>query len=302
MAIQDVTQTTGGSARRPVQRRRPLRVTVHRTAQRVLFWLLVAFVALWSVAPFLWQMNSSFQEDRDLTSRPPNFFPNPLVLDHYKNLFGERGFQQYIANSAIVTVSATFVALILAVLCAYALTRLPVPGKGVVLSIILAISMFPQIAIVTPLYLILNSLHLLDTYAGLSGAYIGLSIPLMVFILYSHFRAIPHEMDEAAAIDGAGRLRTLSSIIVPMAAPGIVTAALLGFIASWNEFMLALSFTTTSAHQTIPVGIANFSEQFFIPWGDMSAASVIVTIPLVVLVVLFQRRIVDGITAGAMKE
>lgn len=302
MSAHDLIASAGARSHAVARRRPPLGVATRTAIRRALFWLLVAFIAVWSVAPFLWQVNSSLQLDRDLTARPPNWIPNPLVLDHYANLFGERGFQQYIVNSAIITLSATLFALILAMLCAYALTRLPVPGKGVVLALILAISMFPQIAIVTPLYLVLNSLHLLDTYSGLSGSYIGLSIPLMVFILYSHFRAVPPEVDEAAAIDGAGRLRTLISIIVPMAAPGIVTAALLGFIACWNEFMLALSFTTTSAHQTIPVGIANFSEQFFIPWGDMSAASVVVTIPLVILVVVFQRRIVDGIASGAVKE
>jgi ABC-type glycerol-3-phosphate transport system permease component len=175
------------------------------------------------------------------------------------------------------------------------------PGKGIVMSLVLAVSMFPQISIVTPLYQVLNQLHLLDTYRGLSGVYIGLALPLMVYVLWGHFRAIPIEIDEAAKIDGAGTLRTLWSVIIPVSLPGVVPAALLGFIASWNELLLALSFTTSPAHQTIPVGIANFTALYSIPWGDMAAASVVVTVPLVLLVLIFQKRIVEGVTAGSVK-
>ncbi len=290
-------RSTGPGAAVPRRRR-----TLGRALRGTGFWVLVVLIVTWSLAPFGWQVVSSLQLDRDLTARTPSWFPDPLVLDHYVNIFVERRFQEYIVSSLVITLAATVVALLFSTLCAFALTRFPVPAKGAVMALILAISMFPQIAIVTPLYLVMNSLGLLDTYRGLSGVYIGLSVPLMVFVLYGHFRAIPREVDEAAAIDGAGRMRTLRSILVPVAAPGIVTAALLGFIANWNEFMLALSFTTTPEHQTIPVGIANFSEQFLVPWGDMSAASVVVTVPLVVLVVVFQRRIVDGISSGAVKE
>lgn len=271
-------------------------------ARLVLRRIAAAAVVVWSVAPFLWQLSSSFQLDRNLTRRTPHWLPIPGTLDHYRAVFSDYQFGKYLVNSVIVVVCATAVGLLLASLATYALARLPLPGKGVVLAAVLALSMFPQISIVVPLYLVLNNLGLLDTYTGLSGAYAGLALPLMIFILYAHFRSLPAQLDEAAAIDGAGLLRTLRSVILPLALPGIAAAGMLGFITNWNEFMLALSFTSSPAHQTVPVGIADFQSQYFIPWGDMAAASVVVTLPLVVLVVAFQRRIVAGVTAGAVKE
>lgn len=273
-----------------------------RRMRRLALWVAVVLIVVWSVFPFLWQMNASFQPDRNLVRSTPAWLPLPGTLSHYRNVFGVKHFQDYIANSVIVTVCATLTAMVFAALCAYALARLPVPGKGLVLGVILGISMFPQIAIVTPLYLVLRKLLLLDSYTGLSGVYIGLALPLMVWVMWGHFRSIPREIDEAAKIDGVGAIRALRSIIIPMALPGVVTAGLLGFIASWNEFMLALSFTSSPDHQTIPVGIANFTDLYLIPWGDVAAASVVVTVPLVVIVLIFQRRIVSGLTAGAVKE
>jgi ABC-type glycerol-3-phosphate transport system permease component len=266
------------------------------------FGLRVALIVVWSLFPFVWQIISSFEPDRDLSRATPKWFPVPGgTLQHYRNIFGAKDFGTYIVNSIIVDLGATAIALIFAALAAFAIARLPLPGKGVVLALVLAVSMFPQISIVTPLYEVLNDLHLLDTYRGLSGVYIGLALPLMVYILWGHFRAIPAEIDEAARIDGAGALRTLWSVIIPVSLPGVVPAALLGFIASWNELLLALSFTTSPAHQTIPVGIANFTALYSIPWGDMAAASVVVTLPLVILVLIFQKRIVEGVTAGSVK-
>jgi multiple sugar transport system permease protein len=270
--------------------------------QRIGLWVAVVLIVLWSVFPFLWQANASLQPDKNLTRSTPKWLPLPGTLVHYHNVFVVKHFQQYIVNSVIVAISATLIALVLAALCAYALARLPVPGKGPVLGIILAISMFPQIAIVTPLYQVLRTFFLLDSYRGLSGVYIGLALPLMVWVMWGHFRSIPKELDKAAKIDGAGPVRVLRSVMIPMALPGVVTAGLLGFIASWNELMLALAFTSSPAHQTVPVAIANFTELYFVPWGDIAAASVVVTVPLVVIVLVFQRRIVAGLTAGAVKE
>lgn len=283
-------------------------VTAHRRrpprhlGRRGGFGLLVAAIVVWSLFPFAWQLISSFEPDRDLSGSTPKWLPVPGgTLQHYRNVFVVKHFGQYIVNSVIVDLAATAIALVFAGLAAYAIARLPLPGKGIVMALVLTVSMFPQISIVTPLYQILNQLHLLDTYRGLSGVYIGLSLPLMVYILWGHFRAIPAEIDEAAKIDGAGTLRTLWSVIIPVSLPGVIPAALLGFIASWNELLLALSFTTSPAHQTIPVGIANFTALYSIPWGDMAAASVVVTVPLVVLVLVFQKRIVEGVTAGSVK-
>jgi len=273
-----------------------------REGKRWSFGLLVTGIAVWSLFPFAWQVITSFEPDRDLSRFTPTWLPvRGGTLQHYINVFEVKDFTPYILNSVVVDVSATAIALVLAALAAYSIARLPLPGKGVVLGLVLGVSMFPQISIVTPLYEVLISMHLIDTYQGLSGVYIGLSLPLMVYILWAHFRTIPREIDEAARIDGAGAVRTLWSVIIPVALPGVVPAALLGFIASWNELLLALSLMTSPSRQTIPVGIANFTGIYSIPWGDIAAASVVVTVPLVVLVLIFQRRIVEGVTAGAVK-
>jgi trehalose/maltose transport system permease protein len=281
---------------------RPHRGTLRRPLRRWAFGLLVALIFVWSLFPFAWQVITSFEPDRDLGRFTPTWVPIPGgTLQHYRNVFVAKDFAPYILNSVIVDVSATAVALVFAALAAYTIARLPLPGKGAVLALVLAVSMFPQISIVTPLYQIMVSLHLIDTYGGLSGVYIGLALPLMVYILWGHFRTIPREIDEAAKIDGAGPLRTLWKVIIPVALPGVVPAALLGFIASWNELLLALSLMTSPSRQTIPVGIANFTGLYSIPWGDIAAASVVVTVPLVILVLIFQKRIVEGVTAGAVK-
>jgi len=276
--------------------------TARAGLRRGSFRLLAAAIVVWSLFPFLWQLVASVQPDRVLGAASPSWLPNPATFEHYVNIFTVKGFQQYLVNSAIVAVSATAIALVFATLAAYALARLPLPGKRLSLAVILAISMFPQIAIVSPLYEVLNKAYLLDTYRGLSGVYIGLAMPLMVYILYGHFRLVPKEIDEAAKIDGAGPVRTLTSVIFPMVLPGALVAGLLGFITNWNEFMLALAFESTPDYQTIPVGIANFTAVHFVPWGDVAAASVVVTVPLVVLVAVFQRRIVGGLTMGSVKE
>ena len=280
--------------------RRPL--DIGHLVRRTLFWTTVVLIVLWSAGPFIWQINASFQPDRALTGSTPTWLPFPGgTLEHYVNVFQKKDFSRYMLNSAIAAGSATVLGMIIAAAAAYALARLPLPGKGAVLGLILGISMFPQIALVAPLYLIFNELKLLNTYQGLSTAYIGLSLPLMVYIMYGYFRGIPREMEEAAKVDGAGLFRTIWSIIVPLALPGVVTAGLIAFMLNWQEFMLALAFTSTPDRQTIPVGIANFTGLFFIPWGDMAAASVAVTIPLVILVLAFQRRIIAGVTAGGVK-
>lgn len=270
--------------------------------RRVLFWIAVGLIVIWSAGPFVWQINASLQLDKNLTGGSPDWFPWPDgTLQHYVNVFERKDFGRYIVNSVVVAGTATAVGMIVATLGAYALARLSLPGKGAVLALILGISMFPQITLVAPLYIVFNDTMLLNTYEGLATAYVGLTLPLMVYIMYGYFRQIPKEMEEAAKIDGASTLRTIWSVITPLAIPGVVTAGLIGFMLNWQEFMLALAFTSTPDRQTIPVGIANFTGIFFVPWGDMAAASVAVTIPLVVLVLVFQRRIIAGVTAGSVK-
>ena len=259
-------------------------------------------IAAWSLGPFLWQVSTAFQPDRELMASPPHLLPLPPIFEHFYNVFAVKHFQYFVLNSAIVAGATTLLCLALGMLAAFALARFDVKGRFGILGLILSISMFPQIAIVAPLYLIMSSLGLLDSYAGLVAVYLALGLPLVVWVLFGYLHAIPRELDEAARIDGAGPLRTLTFIILPLALPGIVTTGLLAFIAAWNEFMFALAFTSTIAHQTIPVGIANFQNLYYVPWGDLAAASVAVTLPLVALVLVFQRRIIAGLTQGAVKE
>lgn len=261
-----------------------------------------AVIVLWSLGPFAWQLSTSFQLDRALTSATPSLLPAPATLEHFRNIFVAKSFQIYVLNSLIVATATTLLCLALGALAAFALSRLRVRGRFGFLGLILAVSMFPQIAIVGPLYLVAADLGLLDTYAVLVITYLALGLPLVIWVLFGYFDTIPREIDEAARIDGIGSLRLLALIIVPMSLPGMVTTGLLAFIAAWNEFMFALAFTSNIAHQTIPVGIANFSNLYYVPWGDIAAASVFVTVPLVLLVLLFQRSIIEGLTQGAVKE
>ena len=204
-------------------------------------------------------------------------------------------------NSVIIALFATLGALLLGVPAAYALARLHFRGRNAVLAFILAVTMFPQISIVSPLYLLLRSLGLINTYPGLILPYLTFAMPLTVWLLVGFFRQLPADLEEAARIDGASRLRAFREVILPLAAPGLATTAILTFVYSWNEFLFALSFTVGPERQTVPVAIALFRGQYQVPWGQILAGAVVATLPVALLVLLFQRRIVQGLTAGSVK-
>lgn len=258
-------------------------------------------ILLWSAAPFVWQLSTSFQDDKALTADTPQFWPSPLRFDHYYNVFVTKHFQLYVLNSLIVAGLTALICLAIGALAAFSLSRLRIRQRFGILVVILAVSMFPQIALVGPLYLIASNLGLLDTYAILVITYVALGLPLVTWVLFGYFETFPRELDEAARMDGIGPLGLLLRIILPLSAPALVTTGLLAFIAAWNEFMFALAFTSNIEHQTIPVGIANFTNLYYVPWGDIAAASVVVTVPLILLVLFFQRHIVEGLTQGAVK-
>lgn len=268
--------------------------------KRILLLIGAAFVVVWSLAPFVWQLTTSFQLDRELVG-DPKLIPDPFTLQHYINIFSEKALHRYMFNTAVVAGSTALICVLFGSLAAFSLSRLRIRGRYKILGFVLGVSMFPQIAIVGPLFLIAGQLGSLDTYRVLIVINVALGVPLVTWILYSYFHSIPREIDDAARIDGAGPLVLLFRIILPMSLPGVVTTGLLAFIAAWNEFMFALSFTFDADHQTVPVGIANFTDLYFIPWGDIAAASVIVTLPLVVLVLIFERHIVAGLTHAGVK-
>jgi ABC-type glycerol-3-phosphate transport system permease component len=227
--------------------------------------------------------------------------PTDLTLDHYRALFRERGFLVPIRNSLVVAASTTLLCVSLGSLCAYAVARLSFPGKGLVLAFVLAVAMFPQISIVSPLYLLLRELGLINTYPGLVLPYLTFAMPLAVWLLVGFFRQLPPELEDAARVDGASRLRAFREVVLPLSLPGIATTAILTFLYAWNEFLFALSFTVGPERQTVPVAIALFRGRYQVPWGEVLAAVVVATVPVALLVLLFQRRIVRGLTAGSVK-
>jgi multiple sugar transport system permease protein len=265
-----------------------------------LFYGLLLLVLFYSLAPLLWQGITSIKGDAILTSLPP-VFPQEATAVHYRAIFGHLAFLKAIINSLIVSTFSTVAALALASPAAFSLSKLPLPGKGGLLAIVLSVSMFPPIAVVSPLYLIVRGLGLRDTVWGLILTYTVFSLPLGIWIMTNFFDEIPDELYRAARVDGCTPLQAFARIMLPIAAPGFFTAAILIFIFCWNEFLFALTFTTTSASRTVPVEIALFPGLHEVPYGDMAAASISVTAPVVLLAFLFQRRIVAGLTAGAVK-
>jgi ABC-type glycerol-3-phosphate transport system permease component len=271
-----------------------------RSLQRALAPLALALLATGIAVPLAWALVSSLAPERALFGAD-TLLPERLVLDHYRALFEQREFWRPIANSLVVAGATTFLCLLLGAPCAYALTRLAFPGRNAALALVLALAMFPQISSVPPLFALLRFLGLIDTYPGLVLPYLTFSLPLAIWLLAGHFRALPPDLEEASALDGAGRLRTLTEIVLPLAAPGLATTAILTFVYCWNEFLFALSFTVGPDHRTVPVAIALFRGRYQVPWGEILAGALVASAPVVVLVLLFQRRIVRGLTAGAVK-
>lgn len=268
--------------------------------KRPLFTVAVLAVVLFSTCPLLWQFVTSVKPDAELTRIPP-VLPDRPTLVHYAAVLREPLFLRVIANSAVVSACTTLLSLALGALAAFALAKLQVRRRAAVLALILSVSLFPPIATVSPLYLIIRAAGLRDTWTALIVTYTSFSLPLSIWILTSFFRSVPDELYYAARVDGCSPAQAFLKVLLPLAAPGIFTTAVLVFICSWNEFLYALTFTATASSRTIPVAIALFPGLHEVPWGDIAAASVIVTLPLVALVLAFQRRIVEGLTAGAVK-
>jgi multiple sugar transport system permease protein len=258
-------------------------------------------VVLFIVLPLYWMVASAFKTPANAGASPPQYFPNPVSGANFSAAFSQYTFGQYILNSLIVAVVATALVLTLGSLAGYALGRLPMRGKFPLLVALLMISVFPEIAVVSPLYLLLRDLGWLNSYQALIIPYTAFFLPFAIWILRNYFLAIPHEMEESARIDGASPLRTLWSIIMPQAWPGLFTAGIFTFTACWTEFLMALTFNSVNNYRTIPVGVALFGSQFVVPYGTLFAASVVAVVPIAILVFIFRRSVVSGLTAGAVK-
>ncbi|SFA41012.1 carbohydrate ABC transporter membrane protein 2, CUT1 family [Rhodococcoides kroppenstedtii] len=258
-------------------------------------------VLLYALIPLVWIISLSFKPVANIADG--KFIPTTWTLDNYKGIFQTSQFTSALINSIGIGLITTLIAVVIGTMAAYAVARLDFPGKKLLVGSALLIAMFPQISLVTPLFDIERALGLFDTWPGLILPYITFALPLAIYTLSAFFREIPWELEKAAKMDGATPGQAFRKVIAPLAAPGIVTAAILVFIFAWNDLLLAISLTATERSVTVPAAISQFtgSSQFEEPTGSIAAAAVVITIPIIIFVLFFQRRIVAGLTSGAVK-
>jgi multiple sugar transport system permease protein len=271
-------------------------------ARRATAWVIVdTLVLLYALLPVLWILSLSLKPTS--TVKDGKLIPSPLTFDNYRGIFRGNLFSSALINSVGIGLFTTVIAVVIGAMAAYAVARLDFPGKRLLIGATLLISMFPAISLVTPLFNIERRIGLFDTWPGLIIPYIAFALPLAIYTLSAFFREIPWDLEKAAKMDGATAGQAFRKVIAPLAAPGIVTAAILVFIFAWNDLLLALSLTATKAAITAPVAIANFtgSSQFEEPTGSIAAGAMVITVPIIVFVLVFQRRIVAGLTSGAVK-
>ena len=271
-------------------------------ARRAAGWVVVdTLVLVYATLPVLWILSLSLKPSSMV--KDGKLIPSSVTLENYRGIFRGNLFSSALVNSVGIGVLTTVIAVVIGGMAAYAVARLEFPGKRLLIGAVLLISMFPAISLVTPLFNIERRIGLFDTWLGLIIPYITFALPLAIYTLSAFFREIPWDLEKAAKMDGATPGQALRKVIVPLAAPGIVTTAILVFIFAWNDLLLALSLTATKAAITAPVAIANFtgSSQFEEPTGSIAAGAMVITVPIIVFVLVFQRRIVAGLTSGAVK-
>lgn len=271
-------------------------------ARRAAAWVTVdAMVLVYALMPVLWILSLSLKPTS--TVKDGKLIPSSLTFDNYRGIFRGNFFSSALINSVGIGATTTAIAVLIGAMAAYAVARLDFPGKRLLIGVVLLISMFPAISLVTPLFNIERRIGLFDTWPGLIIPYITFALPLAIYTLSAFFREIPWDLEKAAKMDGATPAQAFRKVIAPLAAPGIVTTAILVFIFAWNDLLLALSLTATDAAITAPVAIANFtgSSQFEEPTGSIAAGAMVITVPIIVFVLVFQRRIVAGLTSGAVK-
>jgi multiple sugar transport system permease protein len=286
----------------PSRRARPAASKRRQERRRqILLWVAVVLIMLFCLFPFYWLVNVSLKTGADLSSADV-IPPNPS-LDNYESIFEDSNFTTALRNSVIVAGITTVLALAIGSFAGYALARLRFRFKFLLLAIILSVTTFPPIAIAAPLFKFWTDLDIYDTLYGLVPPFLAFTLPLTIYVLASFFKEIPKDLSEAALVDGATHFQAFRKVVMPLAAPGLVTAGLLSFIWAWNEFLLAITLTSSPDARPVPPALAFFtgSQQFEVPLGTITAALVVVTVPLVVLVLIFQKRIVAGLTAGAVK-
>ncbi|MCM3700265.1 carbohydrate ABC transporter permease [Paenibacillus macerans] len=274
---------------------------ISRTLKSSLLYVLVLLFLAFILLPYIWQFLTSIKPLAEISAIPAKWIPSKINVEYYFNVFQKHPFARYLFNSVIVATITTVVSILIGASASYALARLRFKGKKVILLSILTISMFPTISTVSPLFLILKKMDLLNTYAGLVIPYTTFALPMAIWLLTNFFSQLPKGFEEAATIDGCSRLQTFFRIMLPLIKPATFSVGLLVFINSWNEYIYSLTFMTDDSMRTVPVGIALFPSNYELPWGDMAAASIVVTVPLIVLVLIFQQKIIAGLTSGGIK-
>ncbi len=293
-----VGQTAGSSVRTRGSRRHQR----NRALRLLLLWILNALFLLFFLFPFYWQTISSLKPDSEIEHIPIMWAPSRLDFSHYYNVFhAPYTYGQAIVNSVIVATVSTAIAMLLGTLSAYALARLPLPAKRTILVLVIVMVTFPAIALVSSLFVFERDLGLTNTYFGYFVPYVTFSLPFAIWVLTNFFRDIPAELSEQAEVDGCTPVQSLVRVILPLSAPALVTAGLLTFIGAWNEFLFAFTFMSQPTMYTVPVAMYFFGGIHNVPWGELTAASEVTSLPIVALVLIFQRLIVQGLTAGSLK-
>ena len=270
------------------------------TAKR-LRWFAAAIVLANGFFPALWILLTSFKTEAELTAKPITYWPELPTVANYIAAFRDQPLPQYLLNSFIVAFGSMIVTLFISSLAAYAIARLNLPRRNLILTTIIAVSMFPLVTLMVPLFEIMRGLNLLNSYWALIFPYTVLSLPICTLVLVSFFQEIPRDLENAAMIDGCTRMGAMWRVVVPLAAPGVFTAGILAFVNSWDEFLLSLSFNSAAAFRTLPVGIQMYQGEHSFPWPTISAALVVAMVPVVIVILIFQERVVSGLTAGGVK-
>jgi multiple sugar transport system permease protein len=271
------------------------------TLNVVLFYVFLVIFVLASVLPLVWVFKMSIVTKSELYAAPPTILPNTPTTAEYAQIFGDSAFQRALINSTIIASVTTVICLVFGSIAAYSIARLRFSFKATVMTLILAISFFPAVAIIAPLFIQYTQLGLINTYASVIITDVVFALPLTIWLLVAFFRELPRDLEDAAKVDGATTMQAFRKVIVPLAAPGVFTTAILTFIYAWNEFLFANTFLFDQSTQPVTVVIPNFATIYTVDYGAQAAAAVVVTVPLVIMVLIFQRRIVSGLTAGAVK-
>lgn len=251
--------------------------------------------------PALWILATAFKSEVELTAKPITYWPANPSWDNFVTAFRDQPLPVYLFNSVLVAMGSMLLSLFLSALAAYAIARLNLRHRGLILASIVAISMFPLVTLMVPLFEIMRSLSLLNSYWALILPYTVLNLPICTLVLVSFFQEIPRDLENAAMIDGCTRIGALWRVVVPLSAPGLFTAGILAFVNAWDEFLLALSFNSATAWRTLPVGIQMYQGEFSFPWPTISAALIIAMVPVVIVILIFQERVVGGLTSGGIK-